>query len=617
MPEFFPTVGEVRPSQLMFSFGVGAGIDLPHLSVMVLGLNFWNEADLQGFQITEERLLAAVRGKLGAQVERLYVAPADTSEKQPGVRKTGVPVTSFPHWLRCPKCNRLASISSGLFKLKTDIARPERSRYIHENCSKFTSPTVVPARFLVACPAGHMDDFPWDNFVHRGGACEKGTPTFTLFETGVSGEASGVQVKCESCGKSRSMADAFGRESDVAKQCTGRHPHLHLHGEECEEKQRAILLGASNSWFPVVFSTFSVPAEDNVLAQLVEEEWATLQNANSLETLKAFRAIGQLQAFTEYNDETLFTAICAKRENTESADDISMGNDLKLPEWEALSHPDQAKNSRDFQLKTTAPPSGFEEWFEETVLVERLREVHALVGFTRIDSPNDWGDVTDLPAERITPLTQGAPTWLPASEVRGEGIFLRLRENKLLDWLSQHAKMDEDFFLAHTAWRARRNVVMPEAGYPHLRYILLHSLSHALMRQICLECGYGAAGIRERIYAREAQDHGGPMAGILIYTSAPDSQGTLGGLVSIGQPNVLGRHLRAALGAMEICASDPLCAEHHPTSDGDSLHGAACHACLFSPETACERGNRYLDRSALVQTLGKWRYPFFTFSEGA
>ncbi len=131
------------------------------------------------------------------------------------------------------------------------------------------------------------------------------------------------------------------------------------------------------------------------------------------------------------------------------------------------------------------------------------------------------------------------------------------------------------------------------------------------MRQLALECGYTAASIRERIYAREPGDPAGPMAGVLLYTAAADSEGTLGGLVSLGEPGSLGRHLDHALEQMRLCASDPLCAEHHPHREGITLHGASCHACLFAAETSCERGNKYLDRSVLVHTFGPDQLAFF------
>jgi hypothetical protein len=131
---------------------------------------------------------------------------------------------------------------------------------------------------------------------------------------------------------------------------------------------------------------------------------------------------------------------------------------------------------------------------------------------------------------------------------------------------------------------------------------------------LAVECGYTTASIRERIYSRNPGDQG-PMAGVLIYTAAPDSQGTLGGLVSLGEPDSLGRHLDQALEGVRLCASDPLCAEHHPR-ESLTLHAAACHACLFAPETSCERGNKYLDRAVLVGTVQRSDLAFFNEDEG-
>jgi len=97
----------------------------------------------------------------------------------------------------------------------------------------------------------------------------------------------------------------------------------------------------------------------------------------------------------------------------------------------------------------------------------------------------------------------------------------------------------------------------------------------------------------------------------LIYTAAPDSEGTLGGLVSLGEPETLGRHLDHALEIVRLCSSDPLCSEHRPSQGSLTLHGAACHACLFVPETSCERGNKYLDRTVLVETVERGDLAFF------
>ncbi len=168
------------------------------------------------------------------------------------------------------------------------------------------------------------------------------------------------------------------------------------------------------------------------------------------------------------------------------------------------------------------------------------------------------------------------------------------------------------FLAGHRAWRQSRfQQTNLDHGYPELRYILLHTFSHVLMRQFALECGYAQASVRERIYSRDPSHPDGAMAGVLIYTSAPDSEGTLGGLVKLGETQDLERHIATALEAATLCSSDPTCAEHLPTQSIAALHGAACHACLFAPETSCERGNRYLDRSVLIPTVTEGDRAFF------
>jgi hypothetical protein len=606
-------VGDLRPSQILFSFGVGSLIDLPNMSVMVMGTDDWDTSHM--LAINEDRLLAAVKRELGNQVERLCYPPIQPDSDggwnpfEEGNR-VGIPVAPFPRWVRCPQCDLLAPLNFGVFDLKVDPFRPDKTRYVHSNCPKgHKAPTILPVRFLVACEQGHLDDFPWIEYVHKGGTC--GSPVLRLREWGVSGSVSEVEVSCDTCKARRRMRDAFGEDGkQVLPQCRGRRPHLRDFAEGgCKEQLRCILLGASNTWFPITLAALHVPTESKKLEQLVDHHWAKLEVAVSLEIVTAFRKIGQLAAFAEFSDVGIWVAIQKKRGAPSASPEKEEG--LKVAEWAAFSKPDPSRNTQDFQLRPVAAPRGYAAFIEQVVLAERLREVRALVGFTRIDSPGNFNDIEDIPTDRRASLSRHAPGWVPASEVRGEGIFIQFKEDAIAAWCKQMTEREADFFKAHREWRRMREIENPDEGFPGIRYILLHSLSHALMRQIALECGYTAASIRERIYSLNPPDPQGPMAGVLIYTGAADSEGTLGGLVSLGEPNTLGRLLDQTLEQVRLCASDPLCVEHHPWRDGLSLHGAACHACLFSPETSCEHGNKYLDRTTLARTFQEERVPFF------
>lgn len=606
-------IGDLQPSQLFYAFGVGAIVELPSLSAIVMGLDDWPVEHSK--EVAEERLLGAVQRDLGPQVAELRTPPipddgnGGSTSPLDESQSIGVPVAPFPRWVVCPHCRLLTSISSGLLELKVDVFRKDRTRYVHRNCTKAgRPPTVVPARFLVACPKGHLSDFPWAAYVHGGETdCKY---ELRLYELGASGEVSDIQVECLTCGQKRRMTDAFSEEGrEELGKCNRRWPHLRQYQEEqCKETSKAILLGASNSWFPVKLTVLSIPKAVEKLPQLVEQHWHVLDKLANVQNVSLLRQLGQLNAFTQFTDGEIWEAIENRRDT--STLETHDADDLKAPEWEAFSNPDPSLNGPDFRLTVVEPPNEYKTVIEKVVLAERLREVQALIGFTRIESPGDLSETELSSRSNMAPLARSKPTWVPAGDVRGEGIFIQFREDVVQQWASSHKPRDEEFETAHLKWREHRGLE-PDGSYPHLRYILLHSFSHALMRQFTLECGYSAASLKERIYSGDDGGGSDTMAGVLLYTATPDSEGTLGGLVSLGRPEALGVHISQALENMKLCASDPLCAEHHPHRDSLTLHGAACHACLFASETSCERGNKYLDRSVLVPTVERDDIAFF------
>ena len=606
-------VGELRPSQMLYTYGVGAIIDLPRFAVMVMGLDDWDVVHTR--RIEEERLLAAVRAELGESVQELRTPPmADETSLLTGPSNIGVPVAAFPRWMICPRCRYLGPISNSnpLIELKVNPYRPERTAYVHANCNKSVKrpPDMTPVRFLVACKHGHLDDFPWCRFVHKGPSDCVGR--LFLYEFGF-GEVADITVKCESCGASRRMAEAFGEEGkESLPVCSARRPHLRDSETVCSAEVKAILLGASNSWFPLSVSVLHLPSASDRLGEMVDLYWGDLKEMTERSILNYERRKGRLPAFDEFDEEALWTAIGKKR----NAGPLSRSNasDIKTPEWE-IFRAGVAPQGRDLELSVVAPPMGYEWCIQKTVLVEKMREVKALIGFTRIESPGEFADAHEIPSDQRAPLSRQAPVWVPATEVRGEGIFLEFNMDAIREWSEKPPlrAREQQFLEAHRAWRQARGLP-PDVHFPGIGYVLIHALSHALMRQLSVECGYTAASIRERIYWPGVDGITDEMAGLLIYTAAPDSEGTLGGLVSLGEPKRLGAHFDQALEMMRMCASDPLCAEHQPLRDGVTLHAAACHACLFAPETSCERSNKYLDRALLVETAENDNLAFFQSS---
>lgn len=608
-------VGGLRPSQLMFTFGVGAVVDLPNFSVIVAGLDDWRTD--RSTEIAEDRLLSAIRAEPGlslGHLRSLQSAPWLEETRNPFEEWafTGVPVIPFPRWMRCTACNLLTTVDGGLLDLADNPWRPDQVRYTHKSCPKGRgkSPTTVPARFVVACQNGHIDDFPWVEFTHRstGGTCPAGSWRLEARDIGTGSRSTEMLVSCVKCNTKTVMTAAFGdNAAALLPACRGRHAHLRQFDQGgCTLQVRPMLLGASNAWFPATRTVLSIPVSSDSIEQAVAELWPKLNAADTPVTSPemlafAVKQVPELKRLAIFDQKALWAAIEARRAGTGEEKEET---DLLGPEWAVFVGPHGAAESRDFRLGPPAQPVGFSN--VTVVPAERLREVVALCGFTRVDGP-DSGVASDAESATYAPLSRKQLDWLPAAEVRGEGIFLRLAEDAVEAWEDAVVGGDhlEAIRHAHQEWRRRRGLTDVNAGWPGERYVLVHSLSHLLITELALECGYSVASIRERIYASEADDPKLAMAGVLLYTAAPDSEGTLGGLVALAEPDEFARVLTAALERATLCSADPLCSTHIPGEADPVLHAAACHSCLFLPETSCERGNRYLDRNTLVNTLAE------------
>jgi hypothetical protein len=519
----------------------------------------------------------------------------------------GVPVQPFPAWFRCTRCQQLGSLESGMFEFANDIAsRPFEARFTHPNCQR-RSRAAVPARFLVTCRNGHLDEFPYAWFVHEGLSCPSQLPALYMYDAGAEAAAN-VTIKCKSCGKSGNMARAQGRAGvDNLPGCRGRHPHLGTF-ERCDEQAELLVVGSSNQWFAETIQTLALPDSDgSELVSVVDQLWDKL----SVVTVKEVLAYAYAQQFHDqlggWPLDDVWNAVQAKRDQESGStligkEDQQRPSDLLAPEWELLTRTPPPEPKQDFTVRIPDSTQRF-AGLADVRQVERLRLARALIGFTRLDAPDPEEEHETVPR---APLATAAPTWVPASEVRGEGLFISLDPAALATWearvnsspvVDQHRRAFARFRMNRAS---SRNPHGPgydwTYGWPGLRYYLVHSFSHVMLRAIALECGYAGASLAERVYARSDTE----LAGFLIYTAVPDAEGTLGGLVSLGEPTSFKRVLDRALGDAQRCSSDPLCGETAPHGSSDACYAASCHVCMFISETSCERGNRFLDRRLLV-----------------
>ena len=594
-------VGMVRRSQLVSTFGVGAILDLEKGSFMPMGLTDWAAVTaLPSLKIREPRL----EQMLNVTHFRLGPVKEDISGSHQVRARSAAPVVRFPRWQECPICHRIGT-EGNPFEVATDG--------VHLNCNGCGSSTYTnPVRFVVACRSGHLQDFPWEWWVHRdteNGVCQN--PLLYLQSRGRSASLGDLYVECRNCGSKdkpirRSLGDAFGAEALSGQKCSGFRPWLYDRQDGCTESIRALQRGASNIHFPTVCSVLSIPPTSEAISQIILEMRDMLDHAPEsalpeiLTGLSSTYGVSADQLFSAWKHmKALECGYSTLTENKARAEEyIALSDDRDDPKI--------GGKVPQFSNRQMEIPSAFQAVFDRICAVSRLREVRVLAGFSRIEPYPVTADKVreSIREKRLAPLSKYPLDWLPAAEIRGEGLFIRFRNDAIKMWVDATPKVVQRAAILNH----RQHQIATVRGYkPNYditsRLLLVHSFAHVLLRQISLDCGYSSSALRERLYISETIDDANVMNGVLIYTGSPDSEGSLGGLVRLAAPELLEPILDRALSAANWCGSDPVCRETEPQQAGDRLSGAACHSCLLLPETACEKFNRELDRTVLTGSI--------------
>jgi hypothetical protein len=596
-----PPSGTLRQSQLVSTFGPGALVDLVDNAVLMSGTDFWR-FDGEPAAFSEPRLRASLTEMLKNQgrtlsIDKPFRLPPVGDDREPN-KARGVQVLEFPSWMVCQNlnCNAL---------MRTQHLDPKKSngRYFH-NCDDGHSTLCVPVRFVAACKHGHIQDFPWKGFAHWGKeSCSSARLQLT---EGATGDFSQIFVRCV-CGEKQPLSTAMNKNIEL--KCFGNRPWLgnsEASKELCDQKLKLLVRTASNAYFSQIVSALSIPDGAKKVDDAVEGLWTYLEAVETEADLaheqkkrtvsEGLKGLAAKEVLTSILNRKAGKSAARKKLRTAEFEQFVSSEVEKPGEL-----PPAGVNYFARRLRTTMPTQGV----GQVVLARVLREVRAQIGFTRLEAPN-----ADLQGEYDIGVKSAAvglnTDWLPASEIFGEGIFLRLDEAAVREWEDRPAVRSrvQELKKGYDAWvNGLSDEEKARASFPGGRFYLLHSLSHLLMSAISLECGYGASAIKERLYCASRLDET-PMAAILLSTGSSGSEGTLGGLVDQGYAIV--NHLRRAFDLGSLCSNDPVCAAHTPAGDLAERfrEGAACHGCLFVAECSCERFNQYLDRALVVPTLG-------------
>ncbi|MDC7278058.1 DUF1998 domain-containing protein [Butyrivibrio fibrisolvens] len=600
-----------RVTQSILQYGVGAMVDFPDQTLMTAAPEHW-AGSIE--HIRDPRLENA----LGVDY---FGMPKE--DKIHG----GIGYVRFPEWYFCPICRRLKPINEWVEEYRkygatSNVTKdPDMTtKLCCYKCSK-TKPSLVASNIITICKNGHIGDFPWADWAHaksippREKCCDN--PPLEL-RTGAS-LAEGLQgiiVKCTKCGASATLKDAF--YPDVFKElvekgwsgfaCQGRHPWKPSKNSNCTELPVTKQRGDTSVYYSNTVSSIVIPLFSDRIMNSISE-------SNSFKKYKGF-----LEEFDEDEKKDFFDKKIEKWNETiateigQKPDDIKrivskllVGNvdgqeetrkidsiEYRYEEFRALSGLDgEIEGSDDFLREEMDSAEYNIPGIKKIVLIKKLREVCALIGFSRCTPVNN-----DENEEGFVSIKRKDTNWYPGYQVRGEGIFIEFNMDELDKWASSQ-------FVQHRNKLMLNNYKSSDMAQrmgldPIPQKVLIHTLAHLLIKQLSYECGYNVASLKERIYYNNSGDE--KMAAILLYTASGDSEGTLGGLVRQGKPDSLPRIFFQAVEKAQMCSSDPICI----TSEGqgrEALNLAACHACSLLPETSCELFNIMLDRGLVVGTF--------------
>jgi hypothetical protein len=582
-------LGDLRRSAVVMNYGPGAVVDFragdAPVSALAAGLEEWDRRAKPAGLANEQTVFEPrLQKQLGVSGFRL--PPVVPDEKDEGkITLVGV---RFPQWLQCPECHVIKPAG----KWNREPGEAARTCGICTANAPGGRPVyAVPVRFVTACEAGHVDEFPWHFWVGHKASCKK-SKDLVLKSEGPG--LAGLVLRCKECNSARSMEGVFGKEALEYLTCSGHRPWLAAGPETCTNRPRVLQRGASNLYFPVIHSALDIPPWSDHVQKMLGQYWAPICDALPEGRAKFIEIILPMLGDIGMAAEQLSALVERRLTILAGVTSENLRWDEYLQFTSAAT--DSADEGSEFEIRPSAVPDILQPYASHIVQAVRLREVRAISAFTRIEPPAMASP--DGPV-RYAPIQVTRHNWLPAIEVRGEGIFLALDAKQLNRWESNKTvqKRAEDVHTRYrTDWRARTGNTGEPPRMITARFLLLHTLAHVLMRQLALECGYSSASLRERLYVG---DDPTPMSGILIYTATSDSDGTLGGLVRQGLPGRMAELLYAAVKSAEWCSSDPLCIEGVGAIAG-GYNNAACHACVLAPETSCEEYNQFLDRAMLV-----------------
>lgn len=602
--------------------GVGSLIETTDNSIIIETFDEWGYSELNEklahYIIKDDRLLQRLKNRF-QNLKHLVAIPTDRDSFLHNVRPKA---SYFPKWFYCTRCNRFANYSEWKKRWtasgkKTDFFNPPKCS--NKDCKENHLEQI---RFVMTCSNGHIHDLPWEFWNNRlpndrsqqndeendnkneksngpqldfsKKCCDSQDLIYKISRENT--ELSGIWVECKNCKKKANLKGVFNFEQP----CLGKKYWLKpdngkFHEENCSAKTSVKLKTSNSVYYSNSLSSLFIPDFQNLLSSEIRLD------------------IDNMVAKQKYSNEQIIELICdLKGVQKELVEQYLETGEIKyIPdniyreaEYNYFLEKEQPDNK---QIKFRVIDCSEQiNGFSKLVKIDKLKKTTVQTSFTRnepidVDSILQNQNEYEYTVQRQSVSKNNFETkTLPALESYGEGILFVLDEQKLKQWKQQQEVIERTEKIKSNAQNAdwKSHQIVAKTLTPNK--VLIHTLSHLLMRELEYVCGYPASSLSERLYVSET------MNGFLI-SAFDGTDGYLGGLSNLcNDLENLNNIINSAILRATDCSSDPICIESEGQGVGQ-LNLAACHSCTLTPETTCELSNLYLDRKLIVSK----EYGFF------
>ena len=613
--------------------GVGSIIETRDGSILIDNFNEWPFFQTINGNFEEHNFIIDKRFKnrlsrYFQELEHLVKIPLNELRKgfDPENKFAFLSAKYFPEWFYCNNCHRFDRIDKWKTNWENNVNSEHKENFYPPKCyscyvknrdkkRKFFD--LEQVRFVLTSPNGEIADIPWDKwamFLNKKKDNKKET-TETVSEEDII-TLGNIQVPEDAIFeyKTSDKLDDLKGIWIIAKRKSGEQLNfttlsglfnlrvkiqdLLPNTKETDILFKPVIRSSNSVYYPNILSSIYIPANDELneySINLIREEHNDGSNAQTISrNLKRYKNIEIDSAVIQKLIDNNFSERELEIAKTE--------NQYRFDEYKFITEKDSERVEDKLIFNKIDRLFYPDDLIKSIFKMDKIKISSVQTSFTRQEPISSSHILQDEDPEKATKesivkkftSTFGKTTkYLPAIESFGEGIFFEFNNEILNNWIENNPKIKERIeILIGNQNHFESNFNDDFELNP--KYVLIHTFSHLIIKELEYLCGYPSTSIQERLYIDEELG----MNGVLIYTIA-GSEGSYGGVTSICDDNKIGKLIESAMIRAIDCATDPIC--YHTNGQGvANLNLSACFSCTLLPETSCEKFNCYLDRRILV-----------------